>query len=269
MRGLDVIGAGGWRLDSPIRQPPEICPICGAEVTSYDVALDAGECARGHVWHRCPIHHRTLRGSVDFDRPKACSCHRNLAIGVNMIGLDLLGAAPPAPPTVTNKIDSSENIYQSNPLFFDRNAPAPTSATSYYPEAPGFVEDPRKLDINRDFGMLDYVPQWDSPEQQATLGAWYKPWTWGDPVSEVRKEPGVDDRASSAPKSQAPRGTAPALDPIKPKLKPDEPEPWWKRHSIVEALPNYGVVAGGAGLVGVAAALAAVIIKRKGRGVKP
>lgn len=83
-----------------------------------------------------------------------------------MIGLDLLGAPPPQP---VNRVDSSQNIYNSNPLFFDKNAPAPTTATSYYPEAPGFVEDPRKLDVNRDFGMNDYVPQWDTPEQ-AMLG---------------------------------------------------------------------------------------------------
>lgn len=79
-----------------------------------------------------------------------------------MIGLDLLGAT-------TNVIDSSQNIYATNPVIPAMNAPAPTQAVSYYPEAPGFVEDSRKLDINRDFGMNRYVPQWDT-EEQAMLG---------------------------------------------------------------------------------------------------
>lgn len=85
-----------------------------------------------------------------------------------MIGITLIGVGPaPTPPR--NLIDSSENIYNTNPINPDPHAPAPTSATSYYPEAPGFVRDPRLLDINRDFGMQDFVPQWDTPEQ-AMLG---------------------------------------------------------------------------------------------------
>lgn len=82
-----------------------------------------------------------------------------------MIALDLLGAAP------TNVIRSSQDIYETNPVVPQKDAPAPTQAVSYYPEAPGFVEDPRKPDINRDFGMTRYVPQWDMTGIDAMVGA--------------------------------------------------------------------------------------------------
>ena len=49
--GLDAMAAE-WRLDSPVRTPAQMCPICGAPVVMYDTASDEG----------------------------TCSCHRSLAI---------------------------------------------------------------------------------------------------------------------------------------------------------------------------------------------
>lgn len=98
-----------------------------------------------------------------------------------MIGLDVMvsGATSPALAVPmkqsgqsgpVSQVQSSENIYDTNPVVPDRNAPAPTSAVSYYPEAPGFVRDPHLLDINVDFGMNRYVPQWDTTESDRMVG---------------------------------------------------------------------------------------------------
>ena len=81
-----------------------------------------------------------------------------------MIGLDLLGAAP------ANAIQSSQRIYDTNPVVPQMNAPAPTQAVSYYPEATGYVEDPREIDVNRDFGASAYAPQWDTTESDTMQG---------------------------------------------------------------------------------------------------